>query len=203
MFSWQDRPHLYFKYYCLPTALSHNFILCHIQQSSSLDLWTSSAGEESAQFMMIVMFTSAQLLTADNFASEVNADTTLELVTHISTSLPYFSDVFANLIKHDLYFKIFRQYWHFKSTMSIPHSIGRNSQCHRHAASGQQLCHCAPWWSVGYGVSTQRLTGNSKFIKNVSLTDYGLVQSITDLNLLQLSTVPGDHFEVIYDRGWW
>ena len=35
--------------------------------------------------------------TADNFASEVNADTTLELVTHISTSLPYISDVFANL----------------------------------------------------------------------------------------------------------
>ena len=50
---------------------------------------------------------------------------------------------------------------------------------------------------MGYGVSTQRLTGNSKFIKYVTLADYGLVQSITDLNLLQLSTVPGDHFEVI------
>ena len=38
--------------------------------------------------------------TADNFASEVNADSTLELVTRISASLPYISDVFATL-KHD------------------------------------------------------------------------------------------------------
>ena len=37
------------------------------------------------------------LTTADDFASEVNADPTLELVTRIPTSLSYISDAFANL----------------------------------------------------------------------------------------------------------
>ena len=108
MFSWQDRPHLYFKI-LLPT---HGFIAQLQPLSFSTEQlfrlmdkfsWRriSSIHDDSDIYFRT---------TADNFASEVNADTTLELVTHISTSLPYFSDVFANPIKHDLYFKIFRQY---------------------------------------------------------------------------------------------
>ena len=108
MFSWQDRPHLYFKI-LLPT---HSFIAqLHPLSFSTEQLFRlmdkfswrriSSIHDDSDIYFRT---------TADNFASEVNADTTLELVTHISTSLPYISDVFANPIKHDLYFKIFRQY---------------------------------------------------------------------------------------------